>query len=551
MNYEEPINKETNAEKNGPVSQKNLITLIIVIALAVCLCAAAIIAVVQTVRNDNPTEPSTENSEALAEEARNTIALTVGDHQINAVELNYYYTETLNQFLQEYYYYIYYYGMIDTAKPLNEQYFDKDKGITWADYFLDMAKDNIKSTYMLCDMAEAKGFTLPESEKAYMDTLRDSIEAYAVQYEYDTVDSYVADIFGYGADFESYMAYFERGLLADAYYSHYAESIEYTDAQIREFETGKEHEYNAYSFSTYFLDPAKFLTGGTEGSDGKVTYTDEQIAASIEAAREAAEALAGSKCENLEAFTDLILGMEVHAALDSINVKEQNDVFYTEIDAAFQEWIISKDRVFGEVAVIPSITTSGEGDEAVETITGYNIIWFAGVNDNTMMLKDVRHILVMFKDDNGKTYNDGVTKFTDAQKAAAKAEAEALLEQWKSGAATEDSFAALATEKTADGGSKATGGLYENIYPGQMVENFEAWCYDETRKHGDTGLVESVYGYHIMFFVSDSDLSFRDYMITYTMRTEDLNKWHTSLTENVQLTVLCLDFCPMDQTLGN
>ncbi len=550
MNNAEPSQNKPNAEKSGAVSQKNLITLIIVIALAVCLCAVAIIAVIQTIRNDNPTTAPTVNEEAQAEEVRNTIAMTLGEHQINAVELNYYYTETLNQFLQEYYYYIYYYGMIDTAKPLNEQYFDKEKEITWADYILDLAKDNIKSTYMLCDMAAANGFALPDAEQASLEAVRKNIEEYAVNNKYEDADSYVADIFGLGADLESYMAYFERALLADAYYSDYAESLKYTDDQLRAYESGKEHEYNCYSFASYYLDPAKFLTGGTEGSDGKVTYTDEQIAASIEAARAAAEALLGNTCDSLEAFQDLILSMDVNASLESVKVNEQNDVFYSEIDKAFQEWIISADRNFGDVTVIPKTTVSGEGESAVETTEGFYILWFGGVNDNTVMLKDVRHILVLFKNDAGKTYSDGITSFTDAQKATALAAAEALLEQWKSGEATEDSFAALAAEKTEDGGSKNTGGLYEDIYPGQMVPNFNDWCFDESRQFGDTGIVESPYGYHIMFFVSDAELNYRDYMITYAMRTEDLNEWHTEMLENAELTEVCLDFCPLDQTLA-
>jgi len=33
-----------------------------------------------------------------------------------------------------------------------------------------------------------------------------------------------------------------------------------------------------------------------------------------------------------------------------------------------------------------------------------------------------------------------------------------------------------------------------------MVEEFEAWCFDESRMPGDHGLVKTRYGYHIMFF---------------------------------------------------
>ena len=34
-----------------------------------------------------------------------------------------------------------------------------------------------------------------------------------------------------------------------------------------------------------------------------------------------------------------------------------------------------------------------------------------------------------------------------------------------------------------------------------MVESFDAWCFDSSRKPGDTGIVKTNYGYHVMYFV--------------------------------------------------
>lgn len=36
-----------------------------------------------------------------------------------------------------------------------------------------------------------------------------------------------------------------------------------------------------------------------------------------------------------------------------------------------------------------------------------------------------------------------------------------------------------------------------------MVTEFEEWATDDSRKYGDTGIVKSDYGYHIMFFIDD------------------------------------------------
>ena len=62
----------------------------------------------------------------------------------------------------------------------------------------------------------------------------------------------------------------------------------------------------------------------------------------------------------------------------------------------------------------------------------------------------------------------------------------------------------------------ATGGLYTDIYVGQMVEPFETWCFDASRQYGDTGLVKTDYGYHIMYFVASHEVwvaNVRDTMV--------------------------------------
>ena len=62
------------------------------------------------------------------------------------------------------------------------------------------------------------------------------------------------------------------------------------------------------------------------------------------------------------------------------------------------------------------------------------------------------------------------------------ADANALLEEWKNGAATEDSFAALADSQ----GASVEGGLYEALTSSGMDANLSAWMFDSARVAGDT-----------------------------------------------------------------
>ena len=105
---------------------------------------------------------------------------------------------------------------------------------------------------------------------------------------------------------------------------------------------------------------------------------------------------------------------------------------------------------------------------------------------------DVRHILVT---------PEGGDAATEEQWAAAEKEANNILNEWLTKHPDEDGFAVLAEAYTDDPGSASNGGLYEDVYVGQMVPEFENWCFDASRQTGDYGIVKTTYGYHIMYFV--------------------------------------------------
>ena len=120
---------------------------------------------------------------------------------------------------------------------------------------------------------------------------------------------------------------------------------------------------------------------------------------------------------------------------------------------------------------------------------------------------DVRHVLLMPEDPDATTGEDGYPVYSDEAWEACRVKAESIYEEWKNGDLSEDSFAQLAMDNSEDGNA-AEGGLYENVYVGQMVESFENWCFDENRKTGDHGLVKTQFGYHIMFFVDSAEIWF-------------------------------------------
>jgi hypothetical protein len=184
------------------------------------------------------------------------------------------------------------------------------------------------------------------------------------------------------------------------------------------------------------------------------------------------------------------------------------------------------------MAVVPNTVTStdAEGNELSVT-SGYYVVFFESVNDNASKMSNVRHLLVAFE--GGTTDSNGKTVYTDAEKAAAKEKADKLLKEWMEGDATEESFAALATEHTDDDGSKENGGLDEDINEDTtFIEPFLTWALDE-HEAGDTDIIETEYGYHIMYYSSTDELTYREALISATLENEAMEEWYNSVVDAV------------------
>lgn len=465
---------------------------------------------------------------------RNTTALTVDGSKVSAVELNYFYIDTVNSFLNSYGSYANLFGL-DTTTALDEQYFDEENGQTWADYFLDMATTSAQRAYALYNDAQANGYTLPDEANESMESNISTMELYASLYGYSDVESYIKAMYGAGSNEKTYRQYMNLQYTAEYYYDDTLASLEYTDEDLRAAEAENYNAYSSYSYNYYYLAASNFYEGGTTDEEGTTTYSDEEKAAGLEKCKETADQLA--KAATLEDLDAAIADLSINAETEGAATTAIVDRLYSSVDSKLADWITADEREVGDITCIENTTTStAEDGTETTTVNGYYLVYFAGENDNTFSLVNARHILVGFE--GGTTDDSGNTTYSDEEKAAALAEAEDLLATFKAGEATEDAFAALANENSDDTGSNTTGGLYEDIYPGQMVTNFNDWVFDASRQSGDTGIVESDYGYHVMYFSGLSDTTYRDYMITNDLKEADISEWETALVDAAELNVL-------------
>ena len=229
-----------------------------------------------------------------------------------------------------------------------------------------------------------------------------------------------------------------------------------------------------------------YTTMANHAREAGVTVTEEQ------------QADAESQLENLESQLSLYYGVTLQEYLDQQCISREgflklNDVSY--LAQNYQEQLVQA----GELT-----PTDEEMDAFLEESGYYN----------------VKHILLAFP-----TNEDG-SEVTDEQKAAVKAEAEALLEQIQSAADPEAEFDKVMKERSDDGRDE-NGDLYAPdgylSYPGQMVTEFEeaslALAVGEISQP-----VETSYGYHIILRLDADNEETRGYYPGYAL-TQLNDQW--------------------------
>ena len=525
--------RQASAAKEAKQLKRYTLTFWVVIALVVCIFVTAV--AINPIKNMS---------------YKNTTAMTVGDHKLSSVDVNYFFVDAVSGYVNEYSSYISL--IMDVSKPLNEQYINTENQTTWADSFLTSATSTIKSTYALYDLAVQNGHELTDAEKTSIDNQLTTYALYAAYYGYTDLTAYLRNLYGYGADEASYRNYLEVSALANSYLSAYSESLEYSEEELNTYYNADPFRFTSYTFATYYVNANSYLEGGTLDEKGNTVYSDEEKAKALQNAELAAEMLASGEYSSVNYFDVAIKEMPINANTSSAASTKYDAALYEEINSLFRDWLTGKTddatyvaREQGDMTVIPYVTGSGDS----EVTNGYYVVRFESSTDNNFAMKNVRHILVAFE---GGTTNSttGVTTYTEEEMDKAQDEAERLLAGWiAAGDLSEESFAELAKKNSDDNAS--AGGLYEDIYPGQMVSTFNDWCFDPARQVGDYEIIETDYGYHIMFFVGDSETTFLDFMLNNAMRNEEVENWHNELVEAIEVTTVTTKHILMDMVLSH
>lgn len=390
-------------------------------------------------------------------------AMTVGDHNITVAEYNFYYYTSYQSFLSQYGEYASMFGL-DTTKSLDSQNCAMSTG-TWADYFAEQATEQIKKNMVLIDAAKEENITLNEEDKAQIEVFMTALKEQSRQQKVP-----VTKMFGKGATEQSIREAYTNYTLALRYGTYKRSTYTYDDAALQaEYEANKD-TYDVSTYRTYAVT--------STAADDADEATKE--AAMKEAKKKADDMLA--KITDEKSFAE-----QVRLSIDD----EQQKETYKDDDATLRVDQVKSTIANSsqELADWLFSTSRKTGDKTVaETDKSYVIAYMVTpVHRQEYKTVNVRHVLSAIND----TTDD----------AAAKQKADDILAEFNAGDKSEDSFAKLATEKTDDTGSAANGGLYSNVKKGDMVTEFNDWCFDPSRKAADTAVVKTDYGYHVMYFV--------------------------------------------------
>lgn len=428
---------------------------------------------------------------------QNTTAYT-DNFELDQTHASYFF----NQIYGQYSSYASYLG-IDTSTSLKSQNCSMLESGTWFDYFMTSAKSQMTTMLLFAEEARARGIELDDEDYDAIDESLASLKAAAKSAGVST-SYYIHAVYGAGVSMQDLRDVLEISALYSKCYNAIVDSYSFSEADYKAYLAEHENEMKTIDYLTMSLATSD---GGSDDSVTVEAIADYAARFAAAKSRDDFETIAYDYLRNC-AYKD-------DESIDDEYIQEEIDSFFKENasfveDSDFFSWAYASGRKANDTY------TYANEDGTAQYV--YMLLTPATLDESSTV--NVRHILLS-ADEYGSDE-------------AALAKAEELLAQWKNGAATAESFAALAAEYSEDT-SAEDGGLIENIAPGQTVDEFDAWLFDADRKVGDADIVHSDYGYHIMY-LDGYGLMVWESTADSALKSEQYEKDYTEMSEKYSVT---------------
>lgn len=385
--------------------------------------------------------------------------ITVDGESVSRVEFDYYYNIAMSNYLNGEGAWLYYMG-IDLSGDLSQQMYSED--MSFKDYFDEMAVELISQNKALAKEARAAGFVFDTSEnyKGYMESLRQYVSE-----EGTTAKAYIRSVYGPYATESRVKPYVEEMMYANAYYDSVVGEMTFTQDEIQQYYEENKNDYDLidYRLSSVFAelpkeptelaDPAETAAPAEDGETGtETTGTYEPSEAEIAKAMEIARAEADDLEKTIKTEGEQTVG-----------------AVYSDVTYTLREWLFSEERQAGDTTVIEDATYNR-----------FYVLAFEKRYRSESLSADAR--IIMTNAGNGQE----------------------ILDEWKSGEATEASFAGLYDKYNDSTLTYVEGGLYEELFVSRLSEELAEWISDSSRVSGDTAVItpaEDSYSY-VVYYVA-------------------------------------------------
>lgn len=420
---------------------------------------------------------------------RKLTAARVGGVSVYPVDINYYYHLLLNSY------------QIDPDSDQGRQMLASPSGDpdhpTLDAFIKHTALQSVQKDIMLTEEARQAGYTLTADEEAAIDQYLSNLSMGAAQ-QGTLLDNYLTALFGTGMN-ESFLRQIaERVMLSERFRQDQRDALTYSDADLEAAYQENTAAYDVVQYRLFTFDTERL----EEASDDEKEEAKEE-------ARKKAESMRAQVTDQ-ESFRQQCL-IYVDEASRS-DYEDQDASLYANrhqtaiANAAQRDWLFDEGRQANELAVL-------------ESGNSFHVIMFLDRSRADARLMNIRHILLSARRDQA----------SDEELAVAEAKAQELLAAYQSGEQTEEAFALLAMLNSEDGNA-AQGGLYEEVAPGQMVKEFNDWCFDASRKTGDTGVVQTDFGFHVMYYVSQGPVDWQ-VKVENDLRNQHIDSYLTGLQD--------------------
>ncbi len=421
-------------------------------------------------------------------QAVNGTYITVNDEKISKVEFDYYYQVVINNYQNMYGSYMGYMGL-DITADLYAQSYSED--MSWGDYFEEMAIDYMKETKALVNDAKANGFTYDvDAEYAkFEEGFKQAAASVGM-----SVGSYCKSMYGDYATLSRIKPLIKESILYTAYYNEKRASIQPTDQEIKDY-------YNENKDSYDYVDYRIFTMKAEYEKPEEGAVSQEVLDAAMSEAKEKTDEFM-AKVEAGEAFNDVCkeYAGEEDTTYDDADGSLMQKKGKSNISSDYNEWLFDASRKAGDITFVEDTVNNR-----------YYIVAFEKRYLDEALSANVRFILTT------------------------SVSGETIVEEWKGGEATEESFTEL-VEKYSEG-EKSNGGLIENIVSGSVLSDIQSWLFEEERNAGDITSINAANGNtYVLYYVGNGDPQWK-----VSVTSALINQLMTEYVENLKDTYIVKD----------